>query len=55
MITASVAVLLLLVIDKKFGSVEIIALPIVVGVGELVWHVDLPICDTDHGCHWESD
>ena len=33
MITASVAVLLLLVIDKKFGSVEIIALPIVVGVG----------------------
>ncbi|HIC7145099.1 TPA: PTS sugar transporter subunit IIC [Enterococcus faecalis] len=33
MITASVAVLLLVVIDKKFGSVEIIALPIVVGVG----------------------
>ena len=33
MITASIAVGLLLWIDKKFGSVEIIALPIVVGAG----------------------
>ncbi|MGX7013955.1 PTS sugar transporter subunit IIC [Vagococcus silagei] len=33
MITASIAVLMLMWIDSKFGSVEIIALPIVVGVG----------------------
>lgn len=33
MITASVAVLMLLFIGSKFGSVEIIALPIVVGIG----------------------
>lgn len=33
MLTASIAVLMLLLIDNKFGSVEIIALPIVVGIG----------------------
>lgn len=33
MLTASIAVLLMLWIDTKFGSVEIIALPIVVGIG----------------------
>ncbi|AQP54683.1 hypothetical protein CBF34_03905 [Vagococcus penaei] len=33
MITATIAVMFLLWIDSKFGSVEIIALPIVVGVG----------------------
>ncbi|MCI0129925.1 MULTISPECIES: PTS sugar transporter subunit IIC [unclassified Vagococcus] len=33
MITASVAVLMMLYIGSKFGSVEIIAMPIVIGVG----------------------
>ncbi len=33
MLTASIAVLMMLWIDTKFGSVEIIALPIVVGIG----------------------
>lgn len=33
MVTASVAVLLLMFIDNKFGSTSIIALPIVVGIG----------------------
>lgn len=33
MLTAAVAVLMMIYIDNKFGSVEIIALPIVVGVG----------------------
>lgn len=33
MITASVAVLMMLYIGSKFGSVEIIAMPIVVGIG----------------------
>lgn len=33
MITASIAVLMMLYIGNKFGSVEIIAMPIVVGVG----------------------
>lgn len=33
MVTASVAVLLLMLIDNKFGSTSIIALPIVVGIG----------------------
>ncbi len=33
MLTAAIAVLMMLYIDNKFGSVEIIALPIVVGIG----------------------
>ena len=33
MITAAIAVLMMIWIDTKFGSVEIIALPIVVGIG----------------------
>jgi uncharacterized membrane protein len=33
MLTASIAVLMMMWIDNKFGSVEIIALPIVVGIG----------------------
>ena len=55
MITASVAVLLLLVIDKNSVQWKSLLYRSLLGRCRFVWHVDLSICDTNYGCHRESD
>ena len=55
MITASVAVLLLLVIDKNSVQWKSLLYRSLLSRCRFVWHVDLSICDTNYGCHRESD
>ncbi len=42
MLTASIAVGLILLIGNSFGSVSIVLTPIVVGVGRFTWFLFIP-------------